>query len=698
MSSVLQDILKKDICSLSVSVASLNIAVGDPFENVKRIANFVHYRSKEKYGIIMFQELSLTGSTCGSLFLDESFLQTSYDALMLLVPKLPNSGTIVFVGLPLKVEGVLYNCVVAIQKGQILFINVLPPSEHSYSAFKRYEGETSSILFNNMMFVDEYGNRKQGDVEVPFGTNISLNLNVLDKGCNWHKTLKLGCISDASIADSLLYDLSLFFSSSPSVLQDGNCKLEIAKSFSKVYGNAMLFCGSSYTENSCSCLYYNDVGVFEEGQCLAKNSMLESSCLFNRTRNVFIDAWLDVGRIWKKRGKKKKNAMEVQTDICSSYGCDSISRLPYIVPFRKPAPVEIDEYVARLFDMVSLAVSSHLESLGIQKCVLGLSGGIDSTMALLFLVRSFFLRNEKFCRNDKWRRDIHAFTLPCFGSSETTKQNAISLCNILGCNIEEIDIKTSVLQHFKDIGQRSTNYDVTFENAQARERCQVLMDKANMLGAVFIGSSDLSEITLGFSTYAGDHMSMYNILGSIPKTVLRFCLRYASKMPELFVEREEDAPLFSEIISSVLAFPISPELLPQEDGRVVQKTESILGSYTLHDFFIYHIFKNHYSAKKVLYLAIEAFGYFKSEKEILSQLLLFYKRFFASQFKRNCMPECPDVTGLSFVNWQMSSNVAPVLYCEELEELDSYAKDAPFGEVNEDNIDKYAKIRIEEFL
>ena len=325
---------------------------------------------------------------------------------------------------------------------------------------------------------------------------------------------------------------------------------------------------------------------------------------------------------------------------------------------------KINKYIECLFSIETKAIKYHLKSIGIEKCVLGVSGGIDSTVALLFLIGCF--------KTEKDRKNIYAFSLPCFGTTEKTKQNALSLCNLLGCNIEEIDITNSVLQHFRDIGQDSNNYDVTFENAQARERSQVLMDKANMLGAIFIGSSDISEIALGFSTYAGDHMSMYNILGSIPKTVLRLFLEYAIKNPKFFVIKKEDESSFKAIITSVLETPISPELLPHKDGNIVQKTESLLGSYELHDFFIYHIFQNHYSLKKVLYLAIKAFGYTYSEKVIVEQLKLFYKRFFANQFKRNCAPECPNVTGFSFANWELPSNIPYSLYLREFKEIEKY--------------------------
>ncbi len=685
--SGLQSVITKDLFSLPVHLMSLDVVLGNPLENAKRIEAAVREvlgedefsssktsSSEMTDSLIAFQALTLTGSTCASLFLDDSFLQKTYDALSRLCNNLRTSS-IVFVGLPLKVEGNLYNCVVGMRGGKILFIQALPKDESEPSPFKDYRGDVRYIdsrqLFNKC--VDKYFENHDGaeyynGEKIPFQSSILLGLELKDGCSGMNRTLKVGFASDSSILDSQFYDVCFLFSSSPFVLKDYDEQNEIAKAFSKVCGNAILSSSPSHTETSPNWVYSSGVVAFESGECIDWDSMLKNKDSYVGEDNYFTDIFveLDIERIWKKRVERflpYKTVSLVASFDSIAHSSNIRSPFPFISSLNIPSVLEIEAYIERLFDMVGLAVRTHIKQIGIGRCVLGLSGGIDSTMALLFLAHSLPKDN------------IYAFTLPCFGTTDKLKQNAISLCNLLGCYIKEIDIKDSVLQHFKDIGQDSSCYNVTFENAQARERCQVLMDKANMLGAIFIGSSDLSEIALGFSTYAGDHMSMYNILGSIPKTALRLALRYVANHPSLFVLEEDKKKLFSEIINLVLDSPISPELLPPEEGRIVQQTEKILGSYILHDFFMYHIFQNHYCAKKVLYCALKVFGYIYSEEEILEQLKLFYKKFFENQFKRNCAPECPNVTGLSFANWHLPSTIGSALYLEELDALSSYALD-----------------------
>jgi len=370
-----------------------------------------------------------------------------------------------------------------------------------------------------------------------------------------------------------------------------------------------------------------------------------------------------------------------------------ISPFPFI-SFTPPYKQATNYYINEVFDLQCLAIKEKLTSIGIEKVVLGVSGGLDSTLALLFLVRAFKIHNMSV-------NNIYAFTLPCFGTTEGTKTLATTLCHLVGCTFQEINIKEAVLRHFSDIEQDAACYDTTFENAQARERTQVLMDKANQLNALVIGSSDLSEIALGFSTFSGDHISTYNLLASLPKTTLKFCLKYAIENPQLFLDDEKatgavtakkstnnksnissitmnteptlaqsnKAHSLSTCLSSILDVPISPELLPHKDGKITQKTEEILGSYELQDFFIYHMCQNHYSPQKIYALSLLAFPEYP-HKEILKRLKLFYKRFFANQFKRNCSPESPDITGNSFLNWKMPSNTSAKLYMEELKKIE----------------------------
>lgn len=621
---IICELKEKNICDFSfmrLASFSLDIALGDIWGNTEKIISSVEKASFLNCGIVSFQPLVLTGSTCASLFLDNFFLESAKKALFYIAEKTQQFSPIIFIGLPIKQGRKLYNAVSCICKGQVLFISVLA-SRFSHF-FNNYDGNSIKLE------------------DVLFGRDILLKL-LLPSG----NSVTLKCVDGECYRNSdSIAGIELVFSNHST--KAGSDEIKFYADISDIRQNAILFSSPSITETDENNVYSSLSAIFEKGE------VLDSHSIFNYG---FSYADIDVELLTSNIEEKEDIAFELKNFTNTSELKRPISILPFI-SFLPPSKEKITSYISSLFVLQVEAIHTRLKSIGIEKVVLGVSGGLDSTMALLFCIASFKKHSMPLS-------NIYTFTMPCFGTTEHTKTNAISLCEILHCNIEEISIEASVLQHFKDISQDEACFDITFENAQARERTQVLMDKANQLGAIVIGSSDLSEIALGFSTFNGDHISMYNINASIPKTILRLCLEYAIENSNFFLEHEIDRKKFKFLLSSILNTPISPELLPPIDGKITQKTEEILGCYELQDFFIYHVCFNHYSPKKVLFLAQKAFPNL-SLNEISTSLISFYKRFFKSQFKRNCSPEGINVTGFSLSSWEMPSNMYGISYFYE---------------------------------
>ncbi len=612
-----------DLSFIRIASFSVDIMLGDVWGNAEKIIKSAEKANRLNCNVASFQPLTLTGSTCGSLFFDNFFLENAKKALFYIAEKTKQFSSILFIGLPIRNAGYLYNSVACINNGKVIFINALYNSSQTSRFFANYKGNCKKLEKDDILF----------------GSDIHLNL-VLPHG----NSVTLKCMNEENgCAITTTAGIELFFSCLPT--KAGNDELKFYSSISKQRNNVILFSSPSITENDEHHVYSNLTAIFEKGE------VLDSHSIFNDGFS-YADVELLPSNI--EENNLKENLSITLKDFASIDELKRpISTLPFI-SFLPPSKEKIASYVSSLFCLQFEAINIRLESIGIKKVVLGVSGGLDSTMALLFCVASF--KKHSMSLND-----IHAITMPCFGTTEHTKSNAISLCEILHCDIEEISIKDAVLQHFNDIGQDERCFDVTFENAQARERTQVLMDKANKIGGIVIGSSDLSEIALGFSTYNGDHMAMYNINNSIPKTILRLCAEYAIENPKLFLEDERYQEKFKMLISSILETPISPELLPPTDGKISQKTEEILGSYNLQDFFIYHVCFNHYSPEKIIALTTKAFPKLSLE-EISASLSSFYERFIKSQFKRNCSPEGINSTGFSLSSWEMPSNVCGFSY------------------------------------
>jgi NAD+ synthase (glutamine-hydrolysing) len=393
--------------------------------------------------------------------------------------------------------------------------------------------------------------------------------------------------------------------------------------------------------------------ICENGAVLAQSRLFETGALY---------AQLDAEKLLAERrrmstfGECDDNYSVVEFDMEIRQA--PIERYVSKTPFVPPEGADREKRCEEILSIQANGLKKRIKHIGCKTCVIGISGGLDSTLALLVTVRAFDMLGRD-------RRGIYAVTMPCFGTTDRTYNNAVAFAKSLGVTFKEVDIKKSVLAHFEDIEQNPEEYDVTYENGQARERTQVLMDIANKTGGIVIGTGDLSELALGWATYNGDHMSMYAVNASIPKTLIRYLVEYEAA--------RTDNETLGATLADILATPVSPELLPSEDGQISQKTENIVGPYNLHDFFLYYLMRFGFTPRKIFRLAEYAFGDEYGREFILSWLKVFYKRFFAQQFKRSCIPDGPKVGTVALSprgDWRMPSDACVRVWLKELDELD----------------------------
>ena len=398
--------------------------------------------------------------------------------------------------------------------------------------------------------------------------------------------------------------------------------------------------------------------VFAGHNIIAENgTVYAESKIFD---NEMIIADVDVDRLVHER--RRMNTFIVNTD-CESHQSEfslkpvetKITFAPPKTPFVPTVKYDLESRCEEILTMQAVGLMTRIRHIGCKNVVIGLSGGLDSTLALIVTVHAYD-------RLGLDKKGIHCITMPCFGTTDRTYTNACRLAEAYGTTLEEINIKASVSQHFEDIGQDSNNHDVTYENGQARERTQILMDKANMLGGIVIGTGDLSELALGWATYNGDHMSMYAVNSSIPKTLVRWLVEYEANRTE---------GILSSTLKDIFDTPVSPELLPpDEDGKISQRTEDLVGPYELHDYFLYYMLRFGFSPSKIFRLAQKSFDGDYSREEILKWLKKFYWRFFTQQFKRSCMPDGPKVGTVTLSprgDFRMPSDAAVNLWMKEIE-------------------------------
>ncbi len=659
---------------LKIAAATPECTVGDCGENTASILALLHQGVEQQVSLMVFPELSVTAYTCGDLFAQELLGRVATSAITLIAEKTKNLPITAVIGFPYTHGSARYNCAAVIHGGRVLGI---VPKSHipTYGEFYELRHFTAAPAQTEMIPAGVFGPEA-----VPFGTKL---LFADDKN------------RDIAFAVEICEDLWVPAPPSSAHVRAGALIIANLSASNEIIGKAAyrraLVTGQS---GSGICAYvYSDCGsgesttdmVFSGHNLIAENgALLCESPLFS---TGLLCAEVDCSRLLQERRRLNTFAPDSSgyttvrfpfleaADGAPLKLIRSISPLPF-VPARS---AELQQRCEEVFAIQSAGLAKRLAHTALRSAVIGLSGGLDSTLALLVTVRAFDrLKLE--------RSGILAVTMPGFGTTTHTKGNALKLAELLGVSTRTISINKAVTQHFKDIGHDPEVLNTTYENSQARERTQILMDMANSESALVIGTGDLSEMALGWSTYNGDHMSMYAVNSSIPKTLVRHLVRYCADFPSSFASGSETENAnkwperFGKLLQSILDTPVSPELLPPADGKISQKTEHIVGPYELHDFFLYYLTRWGFSPAKILFLAEQAFakpeeGTVKcySRAEILKWMKVFYRRFFSQQFKRSCMPDGPKVGTVTLSprsDWRMPSDGSAALWLKEIESLE----------------------------
>ncbi len=626
-----------------------DVKVADVAYNCNLICEYIEKAASQHIKICVFPELCITGYTCQDLFFQDVLLTQAKEALIIIARHSISFDGIFFVGLPYEIDGMLYNMAAAISHGKILGMvpkTYLPNYNEFYEARHFYSGKNLNNLDmevkidsmsvpvkSQLMFVCK---------EMPalrIAVELCEDLWVPDPPSTRH------CLAGATIIVNL--------SASDEITGKSQYRRDLVSNQSARLVCGYLYASAGSTESTQDVVYSGHNILAENGKILAE------SALFSEGITV---CDYDLQRLETER--RRMTTYEINHD-------KEYLRIPFsltaeqtdLARFIDPWPFVPSDTTARntrcneILAIQATGLKKRLQHIGCTKAVIGISGGLDSTLALLVTVRAFDLLGYN-------RSGIIAVTMPGFGTTDRTYDNAVRLIRCIGATFREIPISNAVNLHFSDIGHDPQIHDVTYENSQARERTQILMDLANQVNGIVIGTGDLSELALGWATYNGDHMSMYAVNASVPKTLVRYLVQY-------YADTAKD-PVLSETLYDVLDTPVSPELLPPEKGEISQKTEDLVGPYELHDFFLYHMLRAGSSPSKIYRLAKCAFKNTYTDEFILKWLKSFYRRFFAQHFKRSCLPDGPKVGSVAVSprgDLRMPSDASARTWLSELEKL-----------------------------
>lgn len=631
---------------VKVAAVTPDIKVADTVYNAQQICKRIDEAVSEGAKVLVFPELCISGYTCNDLFLQELLLTSCRQQLVKITEHTAGKAALIFVGLPLEKEGKLYNVAAVLWNGNILaFIpkTFIPSYGEFYETRHFFPGNSKAV------FMDFEGEK------IPFGTHILFRAEGMEglvAGCEICEDIWVPdspCISHAKAGATLLVNLS---ASNETIGKDAYRELLVKSSSAKLIAG-YVYTSAGEGESTQDLVFGGHNIIAENGTILSEEKCFENWIIYGevdihrlrmerRRMNTFIPAE-NTDYLWIPFGLK-----EEETKLSRSFPCK---------PFVPADQQERDKRCNEILSIQSYGLKKRYQHTGCQKAVIGVSGGLDSTLALLVTVRAFDLLGLP-------RLNITAVTMPCFGTTDRTYENACKLAKTLGATLEEVDIKEAVTVHFRDIGQSADNHNVTYENGQARERTQILMDIANREKGLVIGTGDMSELALGWATYNGDHMSMYGVNAGVPKTLVRHLVQYYA---DTCGDRE-----LSAVLLDVLATPVSPELLPPVDGVISQKTEDLVGPYELHDFFLYYMLRCGFEPSKIYRIATLSFAGQYEEAVILKWLKTFYRRFFAQQFKRSCLPDGPKVGSVAVSprgDLRMPSDACARIWLEQAEAL-----------------------------
>ena len=626
---------------VTVAVGTPQVRVADCAYNAEQTIAMIAEAANQGVKLLVLPELGLTGYTCGDLFYQPTLLNGAETALAKVLEATQELEIVFLVGLPIRAGGLLYNCAAICQEGEILG---LVPKMNLYGGEGRWFAVPPAEPFGVVLCGQTllFGARQlfccEELPEFVFGVEICQDL--------WEAASP--SVGLAAAGATVICNLAATYEA----VGKAAYRRQLVCSQSAKLSAAYLFACAGDGESTSDLVFCGHDLIAENGEILAEQ----------RFKTGLLTTQIDVHRLEQER-RMLQNAAGGWNDDYEMVGFHwvmeetTLTRPVAPMPF-VPADLSLRQQTCEeILTIAALGLKRRLEHTWAKTAVIGLSGGLDSTLALLTTVRAMDLLGRD-------RKDILAVTMPCFGTTDRTRSNAEILAERCGCTFQTVVIGDSVRSHFNDIGQSMDNHDVTFENGQARERTQVLMDLANMYNGLVVGTGDLSELALGWATYNGDHMSMYGVNGSIPKTLVRHLVNHVAR-------QTEDAAL-AVVLDDILDTPVSPELLPAVDGKIAQKTEDLVGPYELHDFFLYYIMRWAFPPKKIFRLAQYAWGDIYDRQTILKWLQTFYRRFFTQQFKRSCLPDGPAVGSISVSprgGWQMPSDAVRTMWQLELDEI-----------------------------
>ncbi len=590
------------VCSslgfVKVGAYTINTRVASVTENSSEVIRAITKAHLKGVNVLAFNGLTLSSATCGDLYYQQSLLENCEIELLNIVNSTINKNMLIFLGLPIKFDGAIYNAVCAIFNGNILGFtpinNLNGANGIKHRQFSTFFG-VKTVVFNG--------------VEYPFGSLLYTAKNMpslkiaVDNGTPLNNNqatvlINLACVNE--------------------VVGNSETLKTYIKAKSRELTLGYVYANASLGESTTDFLFAGGNFIAENGKIIAESQKFTNGLLVSD---------LDVSYLETEKAKNGYNFSETtqfKTVFFDTLNFSTnIDRQFSKTPFIPLNDKELSERAELILSIQAQGLATRIKHVNAKTLVIGVSGGLDSTLALLVCVRACKILNKP-------STDVLAITMPCFGTTSRTKNNAENLCKALNVTFKEIDIKNAVLQHFKDIGQSENDFSVAFENSQARERTQVLMDLANKVNGLVVGTGDLSELALGFATFNGDHISNYAVNASIPKTLIFYLVKYEANRLKGAVK---------ETLYDIVSTPVSPELLPPSNDSIKQKTEDIVGPYILHDFFLYYALRRYYTPKKVYEIAKITFKNDFDSQTLLKWLKNFYNRFFNNQFKRSCLPD-----------------------------------------------------------
>lgn len=635
---------------IKVAAAVPQVHLASPFDNLQEAKNVFDKADSGSIQLLVFPELTLTGYTCGDLFYADLLLEGAKQALLEFAAYTSGKYPVAVIGLPIRHMGKLYNCAAVVHDGRILGITAKTHLPNYGEFYEKRQFTSGAELPEGTVLT-------MGGQSVPFGTDLIFQSETMEDfvlGVEICEDLWAPVNPATNLALNGATVIANLSTSDELIGKDDYRRLLVSSTSSRLICG-YIYSNSGYGESTQDMVFSGHSMISENGSLLAERKPFAKD-------GGFLTTEIDLFKLRHERHCNTTFPAALgsvrKVTFCQAVKEVSLTRCFPKNPFVPANGQILAQRAEEILQIQSQGLLRRIQHTHCSKVVVGISGGLDSTLALLVMVRALDLLGRP-------RTDALAVTMPCFGTTKRTKSNAVRLCELLGVSLEEVNIGKSVMQHFADIGHDPSVLNVTFENGQARERTQVLMDIANRENGIVVGTGDLSELALGWATYNGDHMSMYGVNGSVPKTLVRYIIRYEAGN----CEGELRA-----VLEDILDTPVSPELLPaDEKGEISQKTEDLVGPYELHDFFLYHMLRTGAEPARIYHLAKYVFAGVYENTVIKRWLREFTRRFFMQQFKRSCLPDGPKVGTVTLSprgDWRMPTDALSTLWLQQIDGLE----------------------------